>query len=114
MIFDSKKVMFEVGVYFGAVTGGQNGISGSPGVAGTYVSRTHSITFTRNDVYMTSIHTKLSPVAIYNKFNRCVSYMMAIMTHAGAKMTWMTADDSYQTVSRSDLNIMLNELFFKL
>ena len=43
--------MFKVCVYFGAVTGGQNDISGSPGPAGTYVFRTHSITFTRNDVY---------------------------------------------------------------
>ena len=57
MIFVSKKVMFEVGVYFGAVTGGQNGILASLGGAGTYVFRTHSITFTRNDVYMTSILT---------------------------------------------------------
>ena len=43
--------MFKVCVYFGAVTGGQNGISGSARAAANYVFRTHSITFTRNDVY---------------------------------------------------------------
>ena len=42
--------MFKVCVYFGAVTGGENDISGSPGLAAPYVFRTHSITFTRNDV----------------------------------------------------------------
>ena len=40
--------MFKVRVYFGAVTGGQNGISGSPRGAGNYVFRTLSITFTEN------------------------------------------------------------------
>ena len=63
--------MFKVCVYFGAVTGGQNGISGPAGVAANYVFRTHSITFTRNDVYMTSIHTyQLFARRIYTEFNR--------------------------------------------
>ena len=48
-------------VYFG--TGGQNGISGPARVAGNYVFRTHSITFTRNDVYMTSTTKRLNPKA---------------------------------------------------
>ena len=43
--------MFKVCVYFGAVTGGKNDILGSAQDAGTHVFRTHSITFTRNDVY---------------------------------------------------------------
>ena len=44
-------------MYFGAVTGGKNGILGPAQAAATHVFRTHSITFTRNDVYMTSIYS---------------------------------------------------------
>ena len=70
--------MFKVCVYFGAVTGGQNGISGPAGVAANYVFRTHSITFTRNDVYMTSTHThtNYSPVAYIQNSIDSMYFMM--------------------------------------
>ena len=49
---------------FWRVRGGQNGISGPARPAANYVFRTHSITFTRNDVYPPTLlgvrHTDLS------------------------------------------------------
>ena len=80
--------MFKVRVYFGAVTGGQNGISGSPRAAGNYVFRTHSITFTRNDVYMTSTHThtNYSPVAYIQNSIDSMYFMMFIQFRISTKL----------------------------